>query len=282
MPSGSAHAGSPRRVRYPQVGSGSVSDPLTVIARFPGVSEAVDEARDAVDRLYRHRVLRRASPAVSAESSLRGARASAALEGVDVSLDALRRDEVRDPAVQGALRACAELGRMGPTWRQAPRQVLARLHTVAAAGLASEAALGRPRTFDTVPDPLGLGEAPGAGETARRMEALLGLLQRPSDAPAIVLAAVVHAELAVLRPFGTADGVVARAAERLTLVEYGLDPKSLVAVEVGWLELPYGEGLRAYLSGTPEGVSQWVQHCASAVTLGARETTAICEAMRRG
>ncbi|MEO3799737.1 oxidoreductase [Nonomuraea sp. B1E8] len=259
-----------------------MSDPLTVIARFPGVPEAVDEARKAVDRLYRHRVLRRASPAVSAESSLRGARASAALEGVDVSLDALRRDEVHDPLVQGALRASAELGRMGPTWRKAPRQVLARLHTVAAAGLAPEAALGRPRTFDTVPDPLGLGAAPNAGETTTRMEALLGLLERPTSAPAIVLAAVIHAELAVLRPFGTADGVVARAAERLTLVEFGLDPKSLVAVEVGRLELPYAEGLRAYLSGTPEGVSRWVQQCASAVTLGARETTAICEAMQRG
>jgi hypothetical protein len=114
------------------------------------------------------------------------------------------------------------------------------------------------------------------------MDGLMDLLERPTKAPAIVLAAVVHAELAVLRPFGSADGVVARSAERLTLVEYGLDPKSLVAVEVGHVELPYAEGLRAYLSGTPEGVGQWVQQCASAVSLGVRETTAICEAMQRG
>ncbi|WP_188188673.1 oxidoreductase [Nonomuraea sp. SYSU D8015] len=259
-----------------------MSDPLAVIARFPGVPDAVEEARQAVDRLYRHRVLRRASPAVSTESSLRGARASAAVEGVDVPLDALRRDEVHDPLVQGALRASAEMGRLGATWRRAPRQVLARLHTVAAAGLAPQPALGRPRTEDEAPDPLGLGPAPDAKETAVRVDGLMDLLERPTKAPAIVLAAVVHAELAVLRPFGTADGVVARSAERLTLVEYGLDPKSLVAVEVGHLELPYGEGLRAYLNGTPEGVAQWVQQCASAVTLGVRETTAICEAMQRG
>ncbi|NUO97353.1 MAG: oxidoreductase [Nonomuraea sp.] len=267
---------------YPRVRSVSVSDPLAVIARFPGVSDAVDEARQAVDRLYRHRVLRRASPAVSTESSLRGARASAAVEGVDVPLDALRRDEVHDPLVQGALRASAEMGRLGPTWRKAPRQVLARLHTVAAAGLADQAALGRPRTDDSAPDPLGLGPAPGAQEAAVRMEALLRLLEGAGKAPAIVLAAVVHAELAVVRPFGTCDGVVARAAARLTLVEYGLDPKSLVAVEVGHLELPYAEALRAYLDGTAEGVGHWVQHCASAVSLGVRETTAICEAMQRG
>ncbi|MEV1170031.1 oxidoreductase [Nonomuraea sp. NPDC049784] len=259
-----------------------MSDPLAVIAEFPGVAEAVESARQAVDRLYRHRVLRRASPAVSAESSLRGARASACLEGVDVSLEALRRDEVRDPLVQGALRASAEMGRMGSTWRTAPRQVLARLHAVAAAGLAPHPSLGRPRLTDEASDPLGLGPAPGASEAAARIDGLFGLLERPTKAPAVVLAAVVHAELAVLRPFGTADGIVARSAERLTLVEYGLDPKSLVAVEVGHLEVAYADGLRAYLSGTPEGVAQWVQQCASAVTLGVRETTAICEAMQRG
>ncbi|MEV0594387.1 oxidoreductase [Nonomuraea cavernae] len=259
-----------------------MSDPLAVIARLPGVSEAVEEARQAVDRLYRHRVLRRASPAVSTESSLRGARASAAIEGVDVPLDALRRDEVHDPVVQGALRASAEMGRLGSTWRKAPRQVLARLHTVAAAGLADEPALGRPRVHDDAPDPLGLGPGPSAGETAARVDNLLQLLEKPTKAPAIVLAAVVHAELAVLRPFGTADGVVARTAERLTLVEYGLDPKSLVAVEVGHLELPYADGLRAYLTGSPEGVAEWVRQCASAVALGVRETTAICEALQRG
>ncbi|GAA2291536.1 oxidoreductase [Nonomuraea roseoviolacea subsp. roseoviolacea] len=277
-----------------------MSDPLAVIARLPGVPEAVEEARRAVDLLYRHRVLRRASPTVSAESSLRGARASAAIEGVDVPLDALRRDEVHDPVVQGALRASAELGRLGPTWRKAPRQVLARLHTVAAAGLTDAASLGRPRADASSPvassgddqldldgdygdlGDLGLGPAPGAKETGVRMEGLFELLATPTKAPAIVLAAVVHAELAVLRPFGTADGVVARAAERLTLVEYGLDPKSLAVVEVGHLELPYAEGLRAYLTGTGEGVAQWVRQCASAVTLGVREATAVCEALQRG
>ncbi|MFI6601787.1 oxidoreductase [Nonomuraea sp. NPDC050536] len=241
-----------------------MSDPLAVIARLPGVEDAVDEARQAVDRLYRHRVLRRASPAVSAESSLRGARASAGLEGVDVALDALRRDEAHDPLVQGALRASAELGRLGSTWRRAPRQVLARLHSVAAAGLVEESALGRPTS------------------SPERMNGLFDLLETPTKAPALVLAAIVHAELAVVRPFGSADGVVARAAERLTLVEYGLDPKSLAVVEVGHLELPYTDGLEAYRTGTREGVARWVQQCASAVTLGVREATAICEALQRG
>ncbi|XVQ86526.1 oxidoreductase [Microbispora siamensis] len=258
-----------------------MSDPLAVIAGLPGVREAVQEAREAVDRLYRHRVLRRRSPEVSAESALRGARASAAIEGVDVPLEPLRMGEVTDPVVQGALRASAELGRLAPTWRSAPRQVLARLHALAAAGLTADP--GRPRTAPTSADPLGLGPAPGPEETAARMSALAGLVTDSTTAPALVLAAIVHAELAVLRPFGVADGLVARAAERLTLVDLGLDPKSLAVVEVGHASLgdAYAEGLRAYLKGTSEGVGTWVRHCASAVVLGVRETTAICEAMSR-
>ncbi|MEV7801504.1 oxidoreductase [Microbispora sp. NPDC088329] len=258
-----------------------MSDPLAVIAGLPGVPEAVQEAREAVDRLYRHRVLRRRSPEVSAESALRGARASAAIEGVDVPLEPLRMGEVTDPVVQGALRASAELGRLAPTWRSAPRQVLARLHALAAAGLTADP--GRPRTAPTTADPLGVGPAPGAEETAARMSALAGLLTGSTTAPALVLAAVVHAELAVLRPFGVADGLVARAAERLTLADLGLDPKSLAIVEVGHADLgdAYAESLRAYCTGTGEGVGTWVRHCASAVVLGVRETTAICEAMSR-
>ncbi|WP_433499230.1 oxidoreductase [Sphaerimonospora sp. CA-214678] len=258
-----------------------MSDPLAVIADLPGVPEAVQQAREATDRLYRHRVLRRRSPEVSAESALRGARASAALEGVDVPLQALRLGEAADAVPQGALRVSAELGRLGPTWRSAPRQVLARLHALAAAGLMADP--GRPRTVPTTADPLGLGPAPGPEETAVRMSALAGLLSAATKAPALVLAAIVHAELAVLRPFGVADGLVARAAGRLTLVEHGLDPKSLIAVEVGHLELgdAYTAGLRAYLAGTADGVGEWIRHCAEAVVVGARETTAICEAMSR-
>jgi hypothetical protein len=270
-----------RMTSYPPVRSIPVSDPLAAIAELPGVPEAVQEAREAVDRLYGHRVLRRRSPEVSAESALRGARASAALEGVDVPLELLRRGEVTDPVAQGALRVSAELGRPGKTWRASPRQVLARLHTLAAAGMTKDP--GRPRIIPTMVDPLGLGPAPGPEESAARMNALADLISGTSQAPALVLAAIVHAELLVVRPFGLADGLVARAAERLTLVEHGLDPKSLTVVEVGHADLgdAYAESLRDYLQGTAEGVGAWVRHCASAVVLGVRETTAICEAMSR-
>jgi hypothetical protein len=99
-----------------------------------------------------------------------------------------------------------------------------------------------------------------------------------------VVAAVVHGELLSLDAFAPVSGVVARAAVRLTLVERGLDPKSLVVVEAGHRELQaeYEAGLLAYRAGSPEGVALWVRHCAAAVVAGAQEAGAICEALARG
>ncbi|HEY8482259.1 MAG TPA: oxidoreductase [Spirillospora sp.] len=263
-----------------------MTDALADVANLPGVAGAVDDARSAVDRLLGHRVLRRRSAEVSTESALRGARASAVLEGASVELDELRTaGRPSDPAVQGSLRVSAELGTLTETWRKAPRQALARLHVLAAADAVDSAHLGRPRQDDgIVKDALDLGEAPSPSEVAARLDALSVLLTRPTKAPALVVGAIVHGELLTLRPFGWGDGLVARAAQRLTFVARGLDPKSLVAPEVGHLESAgaYAEALRGYASGTPEGVAGWVVHCAAAVAAAARDSQAICEALMRG
>ncbi|NVI89102.1 oxidoreductase [Actinomadura sp. BRA 177] len=253
-----------------------MSDALADVAKLPGVAGAVDDARKAVDRLLGHRILRRRSAEVSTESALRGARASAVLDGASVTLNELRTtDNPSDPVVQGSLRVSAELGPLTETWRNAPRQALARLHVLAAADAVDSAELGRPRTA---------GGSPSPSEVAARLDALSGVLTSPTKAPALVVAAVVHGELLTLRPFGWGDGLVARAAQRLTLVSRGLDPKSLVAPEVGHLELEdeYSSALRDYASGTPEGVARWIVHCSSAIAAAARDSQAICEAFMRG
>ena len=76
---------------------------------------------------------------------------------------------------------------------------------------------------------------------------------------------------------------MARAAARLVLVDRGLDPKAVSAPEVGHAELhhEYADAARAYISGGPPGVARWLVHCAGAVALGAREGTAVCEAILR-
>jgi hypothetical protein len=242
--------------------------PLAPLLDLPGVAEWVESARAAVDRLRSHRALRRGGATVTAESALRGARASAALEGADVELATLRAGGTTDPVVQGALRAFLGLGDLVRTWPRAPLQVLARLHVLVAADQLAEHDLGRPTE---------------AANASARLDALASLVSGESQAPAAVLAAVVHGELLAIRPFASANGVVARAAARLTLVTGGLDPRMVSVPEVGHLEQreEYAAALAAYASGTPDGVGFWLRHCCSAIALGAREGTAICEALLR-
>ena len=243
-------------------------DRLAPLLELPGVREAAEGARAGIDRLLRHTVLRRESAGVSTESALRGARASAALEGVDIPLAELRSGDVDDPLVQGALRVSAGLGSMVETWSRAPGQVLARLHVLAAADLTDRDHLGRP-----------------VAHAGPRLSGLLGLVTGSTAAPAVVVAALVHGELAALAPFGTADGVVARAAGRLTGITRGLDPKAVSVPEVGFVELgreAYAAALAGYASGSPDGVAGWLVHCCRATEHGALEGLAICESLLRG
>jgi hypothetical protein len=236
---------------------------------LPGVPDALDAAREAVDRLLNHRVLRRQSAAVSSESALRGARASAALEGHNVPLVVLRSGDVDDPVVQGALRVSASLGGQVTVWERAPLQAIARLHVLAAAGTVPNDRVGRPGT---------------APDMTARLSGLARLVVESRFTPGILLAAVVHGELATLAAFGRLDGVVARGAARLTLITRGVDPKSLAVPEVGHLERveEYHRALDGFGTGGPEGIAGWLRHYATAVELGAQEGLAVCEAVLRG
>ncbi|WP_030422480.1 Fic family protein [Streptomyces sp. SCSIO 75703] len=269
--------------------TGATADPLATLGTLPGVADSVESVRKAVDRVYGHRIMRRRSNQITSEAALRGARGSAALSGADWALEELRRrsdfggdDEAR--TVGAALRLTAEAGQLLSVWRQSPLRVLARLHLVAAAEQSDM--VGRPRQGgEPVDEPFVDLPLPTAAEAHARLEGLADLVVAGSSAPALVIAAVVHGELMTLRPFTSHNGLVARAAERVVLVGSGLDPKSVCPAEVGHAE-PGREGylkaLRGYVSGTPEGMAEWIAHCGRAVGLGARESTAVCEALQRG
>ncbi|MEU0274100.1 oxidoreductase [Streptomyces sp. NPDC006307] len=281
--------------------STSAADPLAALGALPGVPDAVESVRKAVDRVYGHRVMRRRSSEITSEAALRGARASAALAGADWALEEVRRrtdfsGDAEARTVGAALRLGAEAGQLLSIWRQSPLRVLARLHLVAAgdpgeageAGVSavSAAAVGRPRQDgEAVDEPLIRAPLPGAAEVVGRLEGLADLLIAGSSAPALVTAAVVHGELLALRPFTTYSGLVARAAERIVLIGSGLDPKAICPAEVGHAELgreAYVAAFDGYLSGTPDGMAAWIAHCGRAVELGVRESTAVCEALQRG
>ncbi|WP_405790010.1 oxidoreductase [Streptomyces sp. NBC_00029] len=269
----------------------SASDPLAPLAGLPGVAESVDSVRKAVDRVYGHRVMRRRSGEITSEAALRGARGSAALSGADWALEEVRRrtdfgSEPEAMTVGAALRLTAEAGQLLSIWRQSPLRVLARLHLVACGSTADGDVVGRPRLAgEPVVEPLVELRLPGAEEVAGRLEGLSQLIIAGGSAPALIMAAVVHGELMALRPFGSYNGLVARAAERIVLINSGLDPKAICPAEVGHAEQgseAYVAALEGYVSGTAEGMTAWIAHCGRAIELGVRESTAVCEALQRG
>jgi hypothetical protein len=234
---------------------------LAALLDLADVGEALESARAAVDEALRHPALRRGGGALAAEAGLRSAVASAALEGHRHDPDEVRAGTVTDPVVQGALRVSAALDGLAGTWRSAPRQVLARLHVLAARGCVDVESLGRP--------------APGADLSAR-LDALCDLVVvADRGVPAVLRAAVVHGELLALRPFAGPSGVVARAAGRLTLISDGLDPRGLLAPEVIHLarEPEYVGGANAFATGTRDGLRSWLRHCAGAVSAAAAGLT---------
>jgi hypothetical protein len=258
----------PTEVQVP-IGPGS-PDPCAAIADLPGVFEAGEAARGATDALLRELQkpgLRGRVTEVSTEALRRSAWASATLELHETtgSRDgAIGWPDFVPPfptgaagaAAAGALRVSAELLRIAPVWRTAPAQAIARLNALAAADQAGDDMLGRPR------------EAAAVGA---RLTALVELVTNPTAAPATVVAAVVLGELLAVRAFERGNGLVARGALRLVLIDRGLDPVAATVPEQGLLELDGSAGaLEAYRSGSRPGVGHWVVHVAQAVALGAR------------
>jgi hypothetical protein len=259
------------------------ADVLAPLADLPGVAEAVDRARSAVDGVLWDRAVRARAADVVAASRMRGGWASAAIDGAEVRPDALVSGDALDDSpmgrvVRASLALQAEIPRVVDLVGMAPLQALSRLHAVVSVDFLDVDQRGRVRTDERADDPLRLGALPTAREASTRLAALAPLLTRPSAAPALVVAAVAHAEVAVTRPFAWGSGLVARAVTRLVLAARGVDPDGLTVPEAGLFAAgrsAYAEALRAYASGTPDAVAQWIVLHAETVLVGAGESRRI-------
>ena len=201
-----------------------------------GVPSAFAATRDGIDVMLRDRGLRRTSPEQTAESLLRGAHASAVLEGSASSLEEVRAghgDEVAPARRAGQHRAALA----GAGDRAARRCRRSPGCTSLAGGHP-----GQPRLAPRAPS--------GCSRCRRRCWR--------RRRPALIVAALVHAELATAAPFASHDGIVARAAERLVMVARGVDPASLVVPEAGHLALraAYESNLRGYRDGGAAGCTR--------------------------
>lgn len=230
------------------------TDPHAWLISLEGIPSGFAAARDGIDVLLRDRGLRRTSPELTGESLLRGAHASAVLEGSASSLAEVRSGG-GDEIAADAVRLATELLSLVPVLRRQPLQAFARMHTLAARGSLPDELLGRPRD----------------GESAAKLRGIAELATAPTQAPALAVAAVVHAELVAAAPFGSHNGIVARAAERLLLAARGVDEKSLVVPEAAHLALrpEYESNLRGWATGGPAGMHAWLLYATEAYAAAA-------------
>lgn len=291
---------------------------------LPGVATAVDSAREACTQLRWHEALRRRIPEAAAESRVRGAHASAVLSGVELSVDEVRarvlgldaRDSAdfvkggsaessaagnsatglersrTDDAVWGhadaAIRVTMETERLQGLVLTAPAQALTALHVAAKSGGLGDDDLGQMRSSGQVAQELSeLGEAPEPVVAQQRMRELRELLVQGSaqGVPGVLLAAVAHAEVAVVRPFVAGNALVARAMERMILVASGVDPTAVSVPEAGHGHgglAPYVGSLVAYSEGGVPGLTMWLTAAAQAVERGALQGRDIADAVLLG
>ena len=230
------------------------TDPLAWLTELEGVPSALASTRDGIDVLLRDRGLRRTTPETTTESLLRGAHASAVLEGSASTLEQVRAGE-GDEIAQDAVRLSSSMLALAPLLKTAPLQAIARLHSVVAASALPPEQLGRPRD----------------AASADRLRGVAEMLLTTSSSPALLVAAIGHADRATAAPFGSHNGIIARALERLVLVARGVDAKSLLVPEAGHLALhaQYESNLRGYRDGGRRGVHAWVLYAAEAFAAGA-------------
>ena len=235
---------------------------------------ALQGARDDIDALLWRRDVRGAAAEVAAASLARGARDSAAIDGADT---AVVDDSPMGRVLDAAQRVTAAAPGQAEVWSRAPLQVLAHLHTLAATGIAPVDELGRPRAEATADDPLNLGPLPpDATPVGPHLVRLAQWASGSGELPALLVAALVHAELMHLRPFAWGSGLVARATVRCVLVSRGVDPSMFSIPELGMLEQgrgAYVAAIRGYASAQPEGLAASVRWFATVVGLGARAAT---------
>lgn len=223
-------------------------DPLADLARLEGVPSALGAALAAVDGVLRDRGMRAVEVADVAAAAWASARAAVRLAG----------DDAPERTAAAMVRMYSEVPAVVPLVRSAPAQAMARLHTVWGHGLVPDADLGVVRS-----DP----------DAAERLRALQQLLTGPTRAPALLLAGIVHAELWTLQPFPRGSWAVALGMEQALVIAAGVDQRAVVPLAAGHeLVGDHAPALRAYASGTADGVRGWLLHQAEAVTRAAEES----------
>lgn len=280
---------------------------LRALAADQRVVEAEGALREASTELRWNEALRRRWREARAEAAVRGAIASGGVEGAVLPVDVLRdavasrsltEASTGDPsldAVAGLWRAGTRLNGWMPDLRgegrpaqPSSRTLLTALHRDVAGPLAVTGTIplddvAAPRRGEREPLEGGPGEAPVGDALDARLDGLLRLIDA-AGAPALVRAAVVHAEMVCARPFTAGNAAVGRLLVRHLITRDGLEPTGVAVVDryAGRVPVAYADALAAYATGTLDGVVAWVVWQAEAVLVGIQEAQAICRSVQAG
>lgn len=257
-----------------------LADPLAPLWRLDGVARAADEATQAIQTVHRHRANLRKHNVTGAESVLRGARASAWLDGGEPTL--ADDGSITDPILAAALRVAdaispETIGETTRVWTRAPQQVLAKFALYASP---TDEAAEDEQVRMSLGRPIG-DEKLSAAMKEQRLHILGDLITGGTAVHGGVLSAVVHGELLTMRPFAHHNGIIARAASRLVTISTGVDPRGLAVPEVYWTRhrREYVEAAQGFSSGSAEGLRAWILLHLEGLKAGAVEARGIAEAV---
>lgn len=279
---------------------------LALIARDERVLRAEEAVRQASQELRWHGALRRRWREARAEASIRCAAASASAEGVILPAGVLREHVAAasleqvltgDPgldAAAGLWRAGARLvgwmpdlvGRGRPVVPGA-RGLLTALHRDVTGPLAAGGRIGveevaMPRSHGS-PREGGPAPAPCGQLLRERLDGLVDLIGA-AQAPALVRAALVHAEMVAARPFSAGNAAVGRLLVRHLITADALEPTGTAVTDLYAARAPgaYADAAAAYARGTLDGVVAWVVWQAEAILVGIQEAGELCRSVQAG
>lgn len=251
-------------------------DPLSNLLSNDRISQVTAAALKSIDELNWNRSVRNKPELIPLARRVSGY-ASAAIEGAAMPADP-RQDPDDSPMGElsnAALGITAETDFQLATFLKTPLQTFARLHSF----IDNSENRGRPRTDNQVNDPLHIGEPLDYSKIEARLNSLVDLITT-SKAPAVLLAAIAHAEIAVIAPFNSGSQMIARATSRLVLQSKNVDQLKLVMPEYGFYKIgrnPYAKALIAYQTGTIAGVTDWIDLHSQAIHLGATSSDLLVE-----
>ena len=186
--SGAGGADSAPAAAIPQL---DPKDPLAPLWQLDGVAHAADVAAKAIQAVHRHKANLRKHNVTGSESVLRGARASAWLEGGEPSLP--DDGNITDPVLAAALRVAdtispESIGETTRVWQRAPQQVLAKFALNASpAGETEDGSEARMKAGRPVGD-----DKLSSAMKEQRLHVLGDFITGRSQIHAGVLSAIVH------------------------------------------------------------------------------------------